>query len=446
MMLIGYQALLVLGLIVVYLPVSLWRRRLPHRGWTMRLGCYPADVRSRLADARPTIWLHAVSVGEAIAAKPLVAQLRRRYPHVRLVISTITPTGFAVASKDYAEVATVIVAPFDLRWCVARAFRLIRPSVLLLMESELWPVWIDEAQRQEVPVAVVNGRMSERAFNRYQRVRGLMTRMMRSVSRYLMQSQVDAARIRRLGAPEDRVAVLGSLKWDASLGSRPEPSALDALKSRIGWQPDQPLIVAGSTHRGEETALLDALKQIRQQQPAARLIIAPRHIERAADIERLVGERGFSVRRVSRVPGSEGTCCSTQRVPSEPGTDVLIIDTLGQLPSYYALATVVFVGGSLIPRGGQNPLEPAGLGKPVVFGPSMDNFAEIAQQLIASEAAVQLRGPHELAPTLLDLLQRPDYAQQLGRNAKATVERCRGASDRILLALDPLLTRLQART
>ena len=423
-----YEILLLCGLLL-YLPRAVWRRRLPHRGWGMRLGRYPDTVRQRLRQPG-SIWIHAVSVGEVMTTHPLIRRLTADDPTVPLVLSTITPTGFEVASRVVGDRGVAIFGPLDFGGVVTRALRVIRPRILLLMESELWPNLIRLTKRHGIPVVVVNGRVSERAYHRYLWVKPWLAGLLESVNLFLMQTEADATRVIRMGAPRSRVRVLGSLKWDASLASRPRSAELDALASRLGLRADEALIVAGSTHRGEEAVLLDAFQAVRKAVPQARLMIAPRHLERVGEVEDLVRQRGISVQRMTRL------------LDTTQPWEVAIVDTLGQLPSYYGLATVVFVGGSLIPHGGQNPLEPASLGKPVMFGPSMNNFAEITRQLLAHRAAWQLQNGAELTGTLHQLLTDGFTAQTMGRRAQELAEDSVGCTQRTLDALTPLLTHL----
>ena len=426
-----YEFLLLVGL-VLYVPRALWRKRLPHRGWMMRLGRYPASVRARLGKPG-AIWIHAVSVGEVLAIQPLIQELAVQQSDAPLVLSTITPTGFDVASKLIGGRGVVIYEPLDIRAAISRALDLIQPRILLLVESEFWPNLICATARRGVPIAVVNGRISARAFRRHRLVRPILAGLFRMIDLYVMQTETDAARVVKMGAPPSRVNVLGSLKWDASLLSRPQPAEIHALAARLGLVDGDALIVAGSTHRGEETAVLDAFQTVRSSAPRVRLVIAPRHLERMGEVEALVRERGMPVQRVSSF---------TAPTP----WDVLIVDTIGQLPLYYALATVAFVGGSLIRHGGQNPLEPASLGKPVIFGPSMENFSEIAQELLAHRAARQLQHAQELSDRLAEWLANPTEAQIAGAHAQALVERLSGVIRRTLEALKPLLTATPAST
>ena len=422
MMWILYELLFILGFLL-YLPSAVWRKRLPHPGWSMRLGRYPARVLHVVQDRQP-VWIHAVSVGEMVATRPLIHALSRTYPESPIVLSTITPGGFSVASKLAGESGVAIYFPLDLRGCVRRALATMRPRVLLLMESELWPTVIREAHRQEIPVVVVNGRLSPRALPHYRIAAPLVRTMWSHVRGFLMQSQADADRLLSLGAPAERVRVTGNLKWDAA--ERPEPAAVHALASRVGLDGRAPLIVAGSTHRGEEGAVLEAFKHLRVIQPDTRLILAPRHLERLAEVEGLVRHQELVPVRLSQAA-------------SDTAWQVGLVDTFGQLPTYYALANLVFIGGSLIPHGGQNPLEAASLGKPVLFGPFMHNFEAIAHELLGNHAACQVATARELSTLTEELLANLSAMEAMGRRAQELVERHRGATQRTMDALGPLL-------
>lgn len=419
-----YETALLIGL-CCYVPRAVWRRRLPHRGWTMRFGRYPEAVRQALA-GRPTIWVHAVSLGEVLAIQPLLRALAERNPRTPLVLSTVTPAGFEAAATQIVGRGVAVYLPLDLRGCVRRAFNTFQPRALLLVEAELWPTLLREARARRVPVAVINGRMSARAFRRYRWVRPVARRLFGQVDRFLMQGPQDAQRVIELGVPAERVQALGSLKWDASLGARPSPETIRATAARLGLNSHDAVIVAGSTHRGEEPLLLEAFRALRVAHPRARLIVAPRHLERLDEIERLIRAQGWRVARLS--------------APSATTWDVGLVDTFGQLPQYYGVATLAVIGGSFIPHGGQNPLEAASLAKPILFGPSTHNFADITQQLLAHDAARQLATREELSRALQELLADPAAAEAMGRRAQVLTQRTQGVTVRSLEALAPLLS------
>ncbi len=286
-----YELCFVIGFIF-YLPGAFWRKRVPHQGWSMRLGRYPAPVIERLR-GRQTLWVHAVSVGEVLAAQPLLRAFEQTFPDNILALSTITPGGFELASKCVGDRGAAIYFPLDLRSCISRALDVIHPRLLVLMESELWPMVIRLAKARGVPVAVVNGRISPRAFRRYGWIKPWLGGLFNRVDLFLMQSQVDADRLIALGAPRNNIHVIGSLKWDASLGLRPSLQALESAKTRLGLTRQEPLLVAGSTHRGEEAVVLKAFHALRASRQDLRLIIAPRHLERLAEVGGLAPPPGW---------------------------------------------------------------------------------------------------------------------------------------------------------
>lgn len=424
MIILLYELALIL-FFLIYLPGALLRRRLPHAGWSMRLGRYPKEVLVALA-GKPSIWVHAVSVGEVIASQPLVETLLQLEPATPLVLSTVTPGGYEVAAKRFGSRVTRIFFPLDFRGCVRSALDKLKPKILILMESELWPTVIREAKQRSIPVAVVNGRISARTFERSWRVRSWMRPMLHSVDQFLMQSREDADRLIELGALAQRIQVTGSLKWDASIGARPSDESLKQLSEHLGIQPGQTILIGGSTHRGEEAQLLKAFQVVLKSNSRARLILAPRHLERLDEVEALIRSSGLSSARFSQT-----------NLPAQ--WQVGLVDVFGQLALYYGLASVVFIGGSLIAHGGQNPLEATSLGKPVVFGRSMHNFSVIAHQLLALHAARQVGSPEELISTIEELVSKPEASAAMGKQAKAVTENFRGATERTVSALKPLL-------
>jgi 3-deoxy-D-manno-octulosonic-acid transferase len=314
------------------------------------------------------------------------------------------------------------VAPFDFPWAVDAVLRGLRPSLLVLVETELWPNLIRLARRRGVPIAVVNGRISDRSFPRYRRVRSLLRHVLAQVDLFLMQSETHAQRIRALGAPPGTVRVSGNLKFDALAEPRP-PADLVAAADGAGA-----LWVAGSTMAGEEELVLRALRDVRAARPDARLVLAPRRPERFAEVPALAEAAGFRCVRRSALGGA----------PWREG-EVLLLDTMGELAGVYALATVVFVGGSLVPTGGHNVLEAAICGKAVVVGPHMENFQEIAAEFRAEGALVQIGSPERLGPETLALLEDPDRRELIGRRARALVDRNRGARRATVEALAGLV-------
>ena len=403
-----YSVLLRLGL-VAYLPAFLARRRRAGYGHDLaqRLG--------RLGDglpAEPRCWVHAVSVGESAAAVPLVEAIHRRWPELGIVVSTITPTGARIVRDRLAGTAAHRYFPLDLPAPVRRALDAARPRFFIAIETELWPNFLRALARRRIPSMIANGRISDRSFRRYLRVRWLMRRVLADVTVFAMQSEEDARRILALGAPPSRVVVTGNLKSDLV----PEAEAVDAAwRERLGLGATDRLWIAGSTHRGEEAIVLDAFRRTRERAPGLRLLLAPRHPERAGEVEELIRERGLvPVRRSRRADGGAPDA-------------VVILDTVGELAALYGLAEIVFVGGSLVPIGGHNVLEPAMRGKPVLYGPHTSNFRDGAERLQRSGGGIVVKDGLELERELSLLLEDRDLARRTGDAARAAFAGRQGA-------------------
>lgn len=403
-----YTTASLLALATVYAPKAGLRR--VTRG-------VPVHLRARLGfgpplpGAAPRAWLHAVSVGEAIAATPLVEGLRRRYPSLPLVITTVTDTGASVVRERFRD-ATHRYLPVDLPGPVRRTLHAIEPAFMIAMETELWPTLLRTLARRKVPVMIANGRLSDRSFQRYQLVRGFMRDVLGDVTVFGMRSSEDALRIIALGARPERVFVTGNLKNEA--GDDP-PGAAELWRRLLGVPDGEPVWIAGSTHRGEEEAVLAAHEAARRRFPALTLVLAPRHPERVPEIVTLIEARGGSAVRRSELPR-----------PKRSGA-VIVLDTVGELAQMYSLADVVFVGGSLVPAGGHNMLEPAVRGKPVLLGPHNENFRESAELLLTCGAAQTVRDPVELGGELATLLADPGRRERLGAAARSAVASRHGA-------------------
>jgi len=420
-----YSILLAVGFVLA-LPWFLWKGRSTGkylRTFRERMGRLPVYLN---VDGDLSIWIHAVSVGEVLAARPLVPVLRARFPDHRLFLSTTTMTGNAVAAKSVRGLDGLFYAPFDWPVPVRRALGILNPALLVLVETELWPNLIHEAKRRGTRIALVNGRISNRSLPRYLKVRRFLRRVLADVDAFLMQGPAHAERIEAMGAPAARVAVTGNLKFDAVETGRP-PERLVRL---LDGQPDRRrlLFVAGSTVAGEEELVLRAFHGVRERVSGASLLIAPRHPERFAAVPPLIEASGFR-------------CVLRSRL--EPGAwkdgEVLVLDSLGELAGLYPLATVVFVGGSLVPAGGHNILEPAVAGRPVVVGPHMENFQEIADRFRAESALVQVGTAEELGREVAALMLDEGRRRALGEKARGLVESNRGAVPKTVDALAGLL-------
>jgi 3-deoxy-D-manno-octulosonic-acid transferase len=411
-----------------YLVYQAVRYRKYIRNLPQRLGYLP---RSFNHDADESIWIHAVSVGEVLTARALLPELRERYPKLRLFLSTTTMTGQQIARNNVQYVDEVFYFPFDLGFIVNRTLRLVKPRLFIMMETELWPNLLRACHRDGVKTMLVNGRISLRSYPRYRLARPFFRRVLRHVDRFCMQSDESARRIVDIGAEQPRVVVTGSLKFD-SLEIPGASASADRGRNRVlryfRVSAGRPVIIAASTIRGEEEPVLDAFQRIRATMTNTLLIIAPRKPERFDEVERLARRAGWNVARRTEL-----------RVDAEPRCDVVILDTMGELAQIYQVATVVFVGGSLVDAGGHNILEPAVFGKPIVFGPHMHNFTEIARTFLDNGAAIQVATGRELEPVLQDLLGDPVRRARLGAGARALVEANRGARNKTLAAIAQLL-------
>lgn len=426
-----YSLLLVLwGLLLIpAYACKFWRRgrRLP--GIAQRLGRLPETLRY---DGRPVLWFHSCSVGETLSLEPLTDFLHGRLPEARFVFSTVTETGQQVAVQRFSKYGegNVFYFPVDLACIAGRVLEWIRPTMMVIIDTEIWPNILRQAHRRDIPVVMANGRISASSFRRYRRARLFLKRVLRHYEILMMQSEEDAFRIVRMGAPPEKVMVTGNIKFDRNPDGREAAESLArSLAEGFGLDASAaPLIVAGSTHPGEEPILFEVLRRLRRA-PATqntRLLLAPRHPERFDAVARLAQESGFRVRRRSEGPKAEG------------GEEVLLLDTMGELAAAYRFATVVFVGGTLTRRGGHSILEPALFAKPIVIGPSMDNFRHVLNEFESRNAVVRIRAEEEnpdlqiqqLMDVFSRLLQNSKDREALGAAAYAILERNRGAAKR----------------
>ena len=382
-----------------------------------RFGSYDREVRARLAAHRCT-WIHAVSVGEVAVALKLCAKLRQLDPEFFCVLTTTTTTGFQVANAEANERMEVLYSPLDFWPVTRRAFALIRPIRIILVEAEVWPNLAAEARDRRIPLALVNARLSNRSEARFHRFRSLIAPTFRCLDAICVQEPEDVERWVALGVRRERIHHVGSIKYDP-LDVRLNPDLPLQVLRTFGIDSDRPILFGGSTHAGEEEILGEIFQRLRIDFPSFTMIVAPRHVERAGEIRIALRQLGLSVSLRSEA----GTTS-----PSPP--DCLLLDTTGELQHWYAVATIVFVGKSLTSRGGQNPVEPILAGKPVLFGPHMENFSALAQALVANEAVVQVRDPNSLQQKITWLLRDRDAALRLVANAQAVLARHSGATER----------------
>jgi len=434
-------------------PWLLWQR------W--RYGKYRRGMEQKLIgslpprrEPGPCLWLHAVSVGEVLLLRPFLAQFRLQYPHWQVYLTVGTESGLEMARRNFPDLLTTF-APADFTWAIRRAFDRIRPDLILLTEVELWPNWLAEAQRRQVPVAVINGRLSPRSFHRYRWLGCAFARYTAAIRLWAMQNQLYAERLRDLRIPAERIVITGSMKFDG-LNRAGISTQTRTLAELFGLsQPDDPrkteqVWVAGSTQEPEERIVLEVYRTLLKRFPSLRLILVPRHPERCPELARWMESSGWTVirrsalgRTAERSLSYDPACPGNSQQQSPP---VILVDTLGELIHVWGLADVAFVGGSFGNRGGQNMLEPAALGVAVVFGPNVWNFQDVAEQLCHHQAARQVFSSQELEATLSELLATPHLREEIGQRARQFVQTHQGAVLRTLKALQPLLNDATARS
>ncbi len=417
-----YSALYFIALLFLLPSEYLKRPRELRRRWLReRFGlCDPFPV----SGSSSRIWIHAVSVGEVISAVSFIKRMKGRSPDLDIVVSTVTDTGQKVARERIGAMAKILYVPFDLPFAVNNALRRIRPAVFIIMETELWPNIISIPGRQNIPVVLMNGRISEKSFQGYKRLRFFLKGFLENVSLFCMQDELYAGRIRAMGADPEKIRAIGSFKFDTK-PSAPVPAWTGALEG--------PVIIAGSTHRTEEDLALDAYAGLKPEFPQLNLILAPRHPERFKEVEELVRKKGFPYMKRSEITESAGA-----RKEKASGY-VVILDAMGELSSVYGAADIAVMGGSFIEHGGQNPLEPAYWGKAVVCGPHMENFPFI-EDFYKSGGAVRADAS-TLTAQLGELLRSPDKTASAGSIAKALYQKSAGATDRALEIIEACLKR-----
>jgi 3-deoxy-D-manno-octulosonic-acid transferase len=424
-----YSVLIVLFFLVMspYFLYQALRYRKYVGNLPQRLGYLPLSFNF---DGDSSIWIHAVSVGEVLTARALLPELRERYPKLRLFLSTTTMTGQQVARSNLQYVDEVFYFPFDLAPIVKRTMRLVKPRLFIMMETEIWPNLLRACREAGVKTVLVNGRISSRSYPRYRLARRFFRRVLADVDRFCMQSEESARRIVAIGADRDRVTVTGSLKFDSL--EIPGAPTIDRGRNRVlryfRMTPERHVLIAASTLKGEEEPVLEAFQRVRATWGDALLIVAPRKPERFDEVERLARRAGWRVARRTELP-----------VDSEPRVDVVVLDTIGELAQLYQVATAVFVGGSLVDAGGHNILEPAVFGKPIVFGPYMHNFTDIARTFIDNRGAIQVHSDAELENAIVELLSDPVRRAGLGAAARALVEANRGARAKSLAIIGQLV-------
>jgi 3-deoxy-D-manno-octulosonic-acid transferase len=410
--------------LLLYLLVPLVLLRLAWRG--LRAPDYWRRWPERFAFIEPplgerVIWIHAVSVGEVQAAEPLVRALLEKYPAYSLLVTTVTPTGSARVTTLLGDEVAHVYAPYDLPDVVKRFFARVRPRLAIVMETELWPNLFHTCRDRQVPLLLVNARLSEKSMAGYRRVKRLAARTLGNITGIAAQGEADAQRFERLGAPHDRIIVSGNLKFEQCM----PPGLLERAEVlRRAWGTERPVWIAASTHEGEDELLLDVYSELRKQFADCLLVLVPRHPERFAGVAELCRQRGLRI------------VLRSEMRPCEADTAVFVGDTMGELPLFLAAADVAFIGGSLVPRGGHNLLEPAALGIPVVTGPHVFNFTEICELLLQAGACEKVETVAALAATLGRWLGDASERHQIGERGRAVVEKNRGALKTVLAMVD----------
>ncbi len=397
---------------VVYRMVRYKRYR---AGWANRFG----KIIRKDPALRKCIWIHAVSVGEVNATKTLVAELENKFIDFEIVMSTTTDTGFARANALFGQRLNVFYFPFDISWIMRRVFHEIQPAICLLMELEVWPNFVHIAQQLNIPVVVVNGRLSNKSFSRYKKIKPIAKKIFRKLSLILAQTDEYAQRFKEIGAPVERVIVTGSLKYDtAQTEDKIEGADMLAVQLNI----EERLWVAGATGNDEEKMLLDVYQNLKRQDQFSdlRLVIVPRKPERFDEVAQIITEAGFDFVRYSSIKNTD-----TRQSDKTP---VILGDTMGDLRKFYSLATIIFVGRSLVPMGGSDMAEAAALSKCTIFGPHTFNFKQTVDALLKDKGAVMVKDKQDLLQTMQKCLNEPDFAQTIARNGREVIKKNQGAT------------------
>jgi 3-deoxy-D-manno-octulosonic-acid transferase len=438
-MILFFYNIALLAVLVAGSPWWIWRIATTQKyreglrerlGWVRigRDGCFKGQRDGWTKKDRPLIWIHAVSVGEVLAVSRLVKTMDAAWPEYFVAISTTTRTGQVLARERFGA-NRVFYCPLDLPWAVRAYLNALKPRMLVLAETEFWPNLLSGCFKRGIPVAVVNARISDRSWPRYRRLQWLWRPFLRRLNPVLAQSEMDAERLRAIGCAPERVRVAGNLKFDVRAAE--EADATVQLKA---WGAGSRFIVAGSTLEGEEAALLEAWPALLNADPRLVMVLAPRHPERFEEVAALLEKSGLTWVRRSDWRSDK----ASERTPIKPGA-VVLLDTIGELSSVYSLASIAFVGGSLIPAGGHNPLEPAQFGVPIVMGPHYANFRTIVEELLAHDG-MRIAQKEELASALIELIQDRASAEAMGLRAKQVFDQQAGATERTVRALQALLT------
>lgn len=432
-------AFLIFG--IFYIPYFLIKAKYRY-GLGMKFGFLPKGI-FKESGYKKTVWLHAVSVGEIQAARALISKLKEKFSDIRFVISTVTYTGNEIARKIASQNDYVIYLPFDISVITKKVVGKISPSVFIALETELWPNLLLSLNKAGVPIILINGRISDNSFKRYLLAKSFLKSILNKINVFCMQNNLYKDRIISIGAQAKNVFVTGNMKFDNTdyadfsrqSGIPPQAGKTDYTdyRQKLGLKPDEEFIVAGSTHSGEERIILEVYKKLKEKYANLKLLIAPRHVDRITDIEKLVKQYGFTSVKISEL----------NQLPTSNFqlSTVFLLDTMGQLKFFYGLATIVFVGGSLVRHGGHNMIEAAVFSKAIIFGRYIFNFHDIAQVFLEDNAAIMVDNKQELQQTIERLINSPQEKTRLGQNAYNIVEKNKGATDRNIELISELICR-----
>ncbi|MEA3305423.1 MAG: 3-deoxy-D-manno-octulosonic acid transferase [Candidatus Omnitrophota bacterium] len=424
---------------IFYLPYFLLKGKY-HADFAQRFGIFAKGAFNKVTRAKP-IWLHAVSVGEVKTAEALMRKIRDLFPSVRFVISSVTKTGRDIAAAIAGKDDLVIYFPLDLSFVVRRAVKLINPAIFIVIETEIWPNLITELYRKKVPVVLVNGRLSPGSFRNYRLIKPVIKGILNKFTLFCMRTKNDAERIKKLGAPSGRLKVTGNMKFDGAFLKNGEKNAGQCFPAgnRNFWLgKSSKLIIAGSTHQGEDGKILKSYRALRKNFPELRLLIAPRHIERSAEIGALIRKSGFKAVRLSEIEKT-GYAANGKNAAYD-NNSVFILDSMGRLGSLYEFAAVVFMGGSFVPRGGHNFIEPAMYSKPMLTGPHIHNFRDMSELFIKEGALEVVNGGRELENSLRRLISDESICRERGQKAKKVILDNVGAAKKNALLIKELMS------
>ncbi len=450
-----FYNLLNLSIFILYLPRFLYRgfrERGYFRSLGMRWGRFSGNMQERLKNVSDVIWIHAVSVGEVMSIKVLLRSLKEVFKDKKFVISTVTSTGNMVAKGISMDEDIVIFSPFDVSFIVRRVINMVRPSLFIITETEIWPNMIAALNAKDISIVLINGRLSDSSFQGYRLVKPLLKKILEKIDLVCVQTKRDGERFALLGVSDEKIKQTGNMKFDISVDSSLQEEAKE-LKRHFNLRDDELLIVAGSTHKGEDELIVSVYKDLLEEFPRLKLFIAPRHTQRALDIAKIAARNGLKAIRYSEreTPRSLNGVYPVKSNPVQQDADVplagrtsngiYILDRIGLLMPLYTLACLVLVGGSILPCGGHNPLEPAILKRPVLFGPYMDNFKDIAALFLSQGAAIMVKDKEGLKDSMTRLLQDKGLRDTLGERAERVVKDNIGATERNIDLIKELLQR-----